>query len=93
MKLTGERVVPNDYELKEYWTWKPAGEKPWIIRVFSRGRIWEDKGPLKNHTGFPSAENHGDCDSSLHQASQGDSPVEDKYPARVSSPVPFRGIH
>ncbi len=91
MKVTGERIVPKDYQVKEYWTWKPAGEKPWIVRVFSKSRIWEDKGPLKNHAGFPTT--NGDCDSSIRNESHPDSPVEDKYPDRMSSPLPFRSLH
>lgn len=43
MLLTAGRIQPRDYDLKEYWTWKPAGEKPWLIRLFTKGRIWEDK--------------------------------------------------
>lgn len=94
MKVTGEKVVPKDYELKEYWTWKPAGEKPWIVRVFTKTRIWEERGALPKHDGFPPVDQNGDYDSSTHRASQGESPVEDKYPPpRLSSPLPFRAIH
>ncbi|KAF3770659.1 hypothetical protein M406DRAFT_34134 [Cryphonectria parasitica EP155] len=34
---------PKDYHRREYWTWKPAGEKPWIFRIFTKGRFWEDE--------------------------------------------------
>ncbi|KAH8888792.1 hypothetical protein GQ53DRAFT_783495 [Thozetella sp. PMI_491] len=67
MKVTGERIVPKDYELKEYWTWKPAGEKPWIIRVFSKTRIWEERSQLRKHAGFPTT--NGDCNSSIRHGS------------------------
>ncbi|KAL1884187.1 hypothetical protein VTK73DRAFT_5323 [Phialemonium thermophilum] len=31
-------VRPPDYDQKEYWSWKPEGERPWIFRIFSRRR-------------------------------------------------------
>ena len=34
--LSRGTIRPTDYDLKEYWTWKPAGEKPLVIRLFSR---------------------------------------------------------
>lgn len=39
---------PRDHDLKEYWTWKPAGEKPWVVRAFfssggGSGRFWGDE--------------------------------------------------
>lgn len=40
IKLSGESIMPRDYELKQYWTWRPPGEKPWIIRIFSKRRHW-----------------------------------------------------
>lgn len=43
MTLSRGGLEPKDYQYKEYWTWKPAGEKPWIVRVFSKGRFWEDE--------------------------------------------------
>ena len=27
------RIIPDDEEHKEYWTWKPAGTLPWFIRA------------------------------------------------------------
>jgi len=45
-------LVPKDYDQKEYWTWKPAGEKPVILRIFSRRRRWGDgqEGDDLDHT-------------------------------------------
>lgn len=42
---------PRDYYRREYWTWKPAGEKPWIVRVFTKGRFWEDERRKKRRSG------------------------------------------
>lgn len=30
--VSGGRVEPAEYDLKEYWTWKTAGRAPWFIR-------------------------------------------------------------
>lgn len=43
MFLSRGEYEPKDYHKREYWTWKPAGEKPWIFRVFTKGRFWEDE--------------------------------------------------
>lgn len=43
MVLSRGAIEPKDYYRREYWTWKPAGEKPWIFRVFTKGRFWEDE--------------------------------------------------
>ncbi|CAN8095182.1 unnamed protein product [Discula destructiva] len=43
MILSRGAYEPKDYHRREYWTWKPAGEKPWIFRVFTKTRFWEDE--------------------------------------------------
>lgn len=43
MFLSRGAYEPKDYHRREYWTWKPAGEKPWIFRVFTKGKFWEDE--------------------------------------------------
>ncbi|KAJ4414387.1 hypothetical protein N0V82_007948 [Gnomoniopsis sp. IMI 355080] len=43
MFLSRGAYEPKDYHRRDYWTWKPAGEKPWIFRVFTKGRFWEDE--------------------------------------------------
>lgn len=43
MFLSRGAYEPKDYHRREYWTWKPAGEKPWLFRVFTKGRVWEDE--------------------------------------------------
>ena len=42
MWLSRGSLAPKDYDQKEYWTWKPAGEKPIIVRIFSRRQHWGD---------------------------------------------------
>ncbi|KAL1835872.1 hypothetical protein VTJ49DRAFT_5957 [Mycothermus thermophilus] len=33
VKLSRERVVPQNYHLKECWTWRPPRERPWFVRA------------------------------------------------------------
>lgn len=36
-------LKPRDHDLKEYWTWKPAGptdQQPWALRVLHSARFW-----------------------------------------------------
>ncbi|KAK0635690.1 inner membrane protein yieG [Bombardia bombarda] len=67
IKISRGSLTPVDYEYKEYWTWKPAGETPWIVRFFSKGvsRIWRNKHREQNrdhHPGFPLSEGEGEGD-------------------------------
>lgn len=40
VKVSGETITPEKYELKEYWSWRPPGDKPWIIRAVVRCIDW-----------------------------------------------------
>jgi AGZA family xanthine/uracil permease-like MFS transporter len=31
--ITRGRLIPEDEDHREYWTWKPAGTLPWFIRA------------------------------------------------------------
>lgn len=55
MFLSRGAYEPKDYHRREYWTWKPAGEKPWIFRVFTKGRVWEDERRKKRRSEEESA--------------------------------------
>ena len=46
IRVTGGAVEPREYDLKEYWTWKPAGKKPAVFRLFARDPYWGDKESL-----------------------------------------------
>jgi AGZA family xanthine/uracil permease-like MFS transporter len=44
--VSGGRIEPRDYDLKEYWTWKAIGRPPWFIRAIQkrlRGRNQESR--------------------------------------------------
>ncbi|KAK4215930.1 ubiquitin carboxyl-terminal hydrolase [Rhypophila decipiens] len=44
IKVSGEAILPMEYDQKEYWTWMPVGKKPWIFRIFSTNRFWTGQG-------------------------------------------------
>ncbi|KAI3398659.1 hypothetical protein diail_8846 [Diaporthe ilicicola] len=58
MTLSRGGLEPKDYQYKEYWTWKPAGEKPWIVRVFSKRKFWEDERKRHQRSEDESAKHH-----------------------------------
>lgn len=60
MTLSRGGLEPKDYQYKEYWTWKPAGEKPWIVRVFTKGKFWEDERRRQQRGGNDGAKHHHD---------------------------------
>ncbi|UPK99897.1 hypothetical protein LCI18_010832 [Fusarium solani-melongenae] len=37
VRLSGGRIEPREYDLKEYWTWKAPGRKPWFVRALRNG--------------------------------------------------------
>ncbi|KAK7433033.1 hypothetical protein QQZ08_000506 [Neonectria magnoliae] len=45
VRLSGGRVEPQEYDFKEYWTWKGPGRKPWFVRAF---RNATDSGKVDN---------------------------------------------
>ena len=77
--LSRGSLRPKDYEQKEYWTWRPAGEKPIIIRFFSRRGRWgpddDDDNPQDDDevpTSVPAAKDaHLGLDGSESTASLG----------------------
>ncbi|KHO00939.1 Xanthine/uracil/vitamin C permease [Metarhizium album ARSEF 1941] len=42
--VSGGRIEPREYDLKEYWTWKGIGRPPWFVRVMKRHRRCRDEG-------------------------------------------------
>ncbi|KAK3940785.1 permease family-domain-containing protein [Diplogelasinospora grovesii] len=91
MKVSGDSVVPMSYDQKEYWTWRPAGEKPWVVRLFTKGRFWDDKRGLKRNGGFPLTE--GDDTASFVRHESPTLVEEEKFSTRAASPLPFRSLN
>ncbi|ATY58459.1 purine transporter [Cordyceps militaris] len=36
--ISGGRLEPREYELKEYWSWKGSGQPPWFVRAVQKRR-------------------------------------------------------
>lgn len=100
--------TPKDYDQKEYWTWKPAGEKPILLRLFSRRQRWggsqDGSQEQRNKDGHLSVD--GESAASLRTgvpsrsvashsvASRTGSTVEDRQEIRrPPTPGPFRSLY
>jgi len=43
-KISGDRILPADYDEADYWSWKGRkGQLPWFIRYAREGRFWNRK--------------------------------------------------
>lgn len=31
--ISGGRLEPREYDMKEYWSWKGSGKSPWFVRA------------------------------------------------------------
>lgn len=75
-KLSCGRIVPEDEDHREYWTWKPSGTLPWFIRA------------VHDPHGFFTASKHSDerrpSGGSAGHGSQGSSNFEAKGMAASS---------
>ncbi|KJR80423.1 MFS transporter, AGZA family, xanthine/uracil permease [Sporothrix schenckii 1099-18] len=76
MRATGGTVEPREYDLKEYWTWKPAGMKPAVFRLFTRDRYWGDKESL-----------HEDDDAFIFPDDSNAQPLHDLQTTSAPSPA------
>lgn len=93
VKLSGETILPENYEMKQYWTWRPPGEKPWIVRAVFRLIYW--------------AKHHKDRHASFSLNSGDDMGIAEQYPSdraskaaadvkdtpRPTTPEPFRRVY
>ncbi|KAI1070279.1 hypothetical protein LB507_010346 [Fusarium sp. FIESC RH6] len=43
VRISGGRLEPENYDLKEYWTWKAPGKKPWYVRAFRKSTTEADE--------------------------------------------------
>ncbi|KAL2195053.1 hypothetical protein P885DRAFT_70640 [Corynascus similis CBS 632.67] len=40
VRLSGQTIVPEKYDMKEYWSWRLPGEKPWIVKALLQCIHW-----------------------------------------------------
>ncbi|KAM0269104.1 hypothetical protein ACHAPA_004363 [Fusarium lateritium] len=61
VRLSGGRIEPENYDMKEHWTWKAPGRKPWYVRAFrnvsSSRKTVDESRPETFHTS-----NGSDCE-------------------------------
>ncbi|KAK4127465.1 hypothetical protein N657DRAFT_661582 [Parathielavia appendiculata] len=93
VKVSGERIIPQHYDLKEYWSWRPPGDKPWIVRAVLGFIYW--------------AKHRKDCSASFSLSSVDDGLGAEQYRPdralkgaadvhdipRVATPEPFRQVY
>ncbi|KAI1066765.1 hypothetical protein LB506_012055 [Fusarium annulatum] len=86
VRLSGGRLEPDNYDMKEYWTWKAPGRKPWFVRAF-RNVTYSAK---DTHESSPQTfDAHGGLDCEMVRVASSD---ERKDDARVSVSVPVPAL-
>jgi AGZA family xanthine/uracil permease-like MFS transporter len=86
VRISGGRIEPDNYDMKEYWTWKAPGRKPWFVRAF-RNATYSAK---DMHKSSPQTFNaHGGLDCEMLRVASSD---ERKDDARVSVSVPVPAL-
>ncbi|KAI1014494.1 hypothetical protein LB504_012158 [Fusarium proliferatum] len=86
VRLSGGRLEPDNYDMKEYWTWKAPGRKPWFVRAF-RNVTYCAK---DTHESSPQTfDAHGGLDCEMVRVASSD---ERKDEARVSVSVPVPAL-
>ncbi|OIW29831.1 hypothetical protein CONLIGDRAFT_575771 [Coniochaeta ligniaria NRRL 30616] len=106
MWISRGSLIPKDYDQKEYWTWRPAGEKPILLRIFSRRQRWGDSEEDSNKDSHLSMDGESAATASLRTsapphsvgsrsvASRDGSTVGDRFEIRrPPTPGPFRSLH
>jgi adenine/guanine/hypoxanthine permease len=72
--VSGGRIEPSEYDLKEYWSWKGQGKPPWFVRAAKRGgQVWKHDGESSKH-GLNAGEVH---ESSFDHSRRGSSDNKD----------------
>lgn len=86
--LSGGRVEPYEYELKEYWTWKGSGRPPWFVRALRGARRHQGQAaqPPEEH-GLEARDGRGS--STLD--SQAESVSNEYAMSAKKTPVPAEG--
>ncbi|KAJ4302113.1 hypothetical protein N0V88_002249 [Collariella sp. IMI 366227] len=97
IKISRERYAPENYDLKEYWTWKPPGAKPWILRkgveLFNRMRNKkQQEGTASLNTSDEYASNYHVRDEVVMPHTTPKRTEDGVDVIRVATPEPFRRV-
>ncbi|KAF5630142.1 major facilitator superfamily transporter [Fusarium sp. NRRL 52700] len=82
VRISGGRLEPDNYDMKEYWTWKAPGRKPWFVRAF-RNATYSAKDTRESSP--QTFDVHGGLDCEMMRVASSD---ERKDDAHVSISVP-----
>jgi AGZA family xanthine/uracil permease-like MFS transporter len=89
VRLSGHTIVPENYELKEYWSWRPPGEKPWFARAVLRGIYWVRY--RRDREASFSINSRDETFSAEHYRSSDTASKAEDVP-RITTPEPLRQI-
>lgn len=87
IKLSRGTIMPENYDMKEYWTWRPPGERPWLFRKIGEAIFWLRTKRRGRNSTFQLGSNDGSGGSSRHRVSPNNSTaaVEDKSTAAAAT--------
>ncbi|KAH6840980.1 permease family-domain-containing protein [Chaetomium sp. MPI-CAGE-AT-0009] len=89
VKVSGDTITPANYELKEYWSWRPPGEKPWIARAVIRCIDWARY--RKDRDASFSLNSRDDAMST--EQNRSDTTSKSDHMARITTPEPMRRMY
>ncbi|KAK0674063.1 putative inner membrane protein [Cercophora samala] len=87
IKLSRGTIMPENYDLKEYWTWRPPGERPWLFRKIGEGLFWLRTARRSRDSTFQLGSNDG-SGSSRHRVSPNNSTAAVESKSSAAQRVP-----
>jgi AGZA family xanthine/uracil permease-like MFS transporter len=89
-RLSRDAIVPENYDMKEYWTWRHPGERPWIVRALFRVIYWS-KWRKERNMSLSLASGEENTSADMYRSDMTSKGAEDgKHPARPETPQPLR---
>ncbi|KAM0551231.1 hypothetical protein ACHAPJ_008576 [Fusarium lateritium] len=83
VRVSGGRLEPQEYDMKEYWTWKAPGRKPWYVRVF---RNVTHSGKNLDESNLPAFNTSNGSDCEMVRVASSDERKDNGVDASVSMP-------
>jgi adenine/guanine/hypoxanthine permease len=80
--VSGGRIEPREYDLKEYWTWRGPGKQPWFVRAMQKkGWLGSADADSQSKQGFNLPDGGSSLEHSRHNSSR------DKFNVPLTIPV------
>ncbi len=84
--ISGGKWEPREYDLKEYWSWKGAGQPPWFVRAVRQRRkraqgiatpvgVPEARSPQQDRVVSFSGDSHGRSSAKDESATAAEQPI------------------